>query len=214
VGGNETIRTDVRIIAATNRPLREMAERGTFRPDLFYRLGVFTVHLPPLRERGEDLPHLVRHYLRRFNRELNRDVRDVPPETAELLARHRWPGNIRELQSVLKQALLRATGRTLLPAFLPEVVTSPRPEESDPPTPGGWSVEEFVRRLLQTEGREVYDEVHREVDRVILPLVLAHTEGNQLRAAELLGIARKTLRTRLRELDLKVTRTVEPDDAE
>src|SRR5215470_8578882 len=72
VGGNETVRTDVRIIAATNRPLREMAGRGEFRPDLFYRLGVFTIHLPPLRERGEDLPHLVRHYLRRFNRDLSR----------------------------------------------------------------------------------------------------------------------------------------------
>ena len=214
VGGNETIRTDVRIIAATNRPLREMAERGAFRPDLFYRLGVFTVHLPPLRERGEDLPNLIRHYLRRFNRELNRDVRDIPPETAELLTRHRWPGNIRELQSVLKQSLLRATGHILLPAFLPDSITNPTSLEAPTAAVAGWSVEEFVRQLLRGEGRDVYEEVHREVDRVILPLVLAHTEGNQLRAAELLGIARKTLRTRLRELDFKVTRTVEPDDAE
>jgi DNA-binding NtrC family response regulator len=214
VGGNETIRTDVRIIAATNRPLREMAERGAFRPDLFYRLGVFTVHLPPLRERGEDLPHLIRHYLRRFNRELNRDVRDIPPETAERLEQYRWPGNIRELQSVLKQSLLRATGHVLLPAFLPDSITNPTSLEAPTAAVAGWSVEEFVRGLLRGEGRDVYEEVHREVDRVILPLVLAHTEGNQLRAAELLGIARKTLRTRLRELDLKVTRTVEPDDAE
>src|ERR1700758_824390 len=121
VGGNETIRTDVRLIAATHRDLRAWCAEGKFRPDLYYRLGVFTIHLPPLRERGDDLPLLVRHYLRRFSRELGREVRQVAPEALERLCAYSWPGNIRELQSVLKQALLRANGSVLLPAFLPGV---------------------------------------------------------------------------------------------
>src|SRR6266481_812129 len=113
VGGNETIRTDVRLIAATHRDLTAWSAEGKFRPDLYYRLGVFTIHLPPLRERGEDLPLLVRHFLRRFSRELGRAVRHVAPTALEQLRHHDWPGNIRELQSVLKQALLQASGAVL-----------------------------------------------------------------------------------------------------
>jgi two-component system nitrogen regulation response regulator GlnG len=120
VGGNETIRTDVLLIAATHRDLKAWFEEGKFRPDLYYRLSVFTIHLPPLRERGDDLPLLVRHYLRRFSRELGRDLHEITPEALERLRRHSWPGNIRELQSVLKQALLQATGNVLIPGFLPE----------------------------------------------------------------------------------------------
>ena len=121
VGGNETIQTDVRLIAATHRDLKAWSAEGKFRPDLYYRLGVFTIHLPPLRERGDDLPLLVQHYLRRFSRELGREVREVAPEALERLRGYSWPGNIRELQSVLKQALLQASGTVLLPAFLPEL---------------------------------------------------------------------------------------------
>src|SRR5947209_10476432 len=103
VGGNETVRTDVRLIAASHHDLKADSAEGKFRPDLYYRLGVFTVHLPPLRERGEDLPLLVRHYLRRLSRDLEREVQEVAPEALERLRAYNWPGNIRELQSVLKQ---------------------------------------------------------------------------------------------------------------
>ena len=132
VGGNETIRTDVRLIAATHRDLKAWSDEGKFRPDLYYRLGVFTIHLPPLRERGDDLPLLVQFYLRRFSRELGREVREVAPEALERLRGYPWPGNIRELQSVLKQALLRAHGPVLLPAFLPELPGRPRPPRRRP----------------------------------------------------------------------------------
>src|SRR6202035_4295333 len=101
VGGNEPVRTDVRLIAATHRDLEAWSAEGKFRPDLYYRLGVFTIHLPPLRERGEDLPMLIRHYVGRFNRELGREVREVALEAMERLCSYSWPGNIRELQSVL-----------------------------------------------------------------------------------------------------------------
>src|SRR3954447_12150149 len=138
VGGNETIRTDVRLIAATHRELKAWSEEGKFRPDLYYRLGVFTIHLPPLRERDDDLLMLVQYYLRRFNRELGREVREVTPEGLERLRGYPWPGNVRELQSVLKQALLKASGPVLLPAFLPEPLrgaggtTPPAPPAAEP----------------------------------------------------------------------------------
>ena len=137
VGGNETIRTDVRLIAATHRDLKAWSEEGKFRPDLYYRLGVFTIHLPPLRERGDDLPLLVQHFLRRFSRELGRDVREVAPEALERLRAYSWPGNIRELQSVLKQALLQASGTVLLPAFLPAISRRGRPRRPAAPSRQG-----------------------------------------------------------------------------
>src|SRR5262249_47045153 len=119
LGGNETVRTDVQLIAATHRDLKAWSAEGRFRPDLYYRLGVFALHLPPLRERGAALPLLVQHFLRRFSRELGREVQEVAPEALERLRRYSWPGNVRELQSVLKQALLHSRGTTLLPTFLP-----------------------------------------------------------------------------------------------
>src|SRR5205807_596512 len=114
VGGNETIRTDVRLIAATHRDLKAWSVEGKFRADLYYRLGVFTIHLPPLRERGDDLPMLVQLFVQRFNRELGREVQSVAPEVLDRLRSYSWPGNIRELQSVLKQALLQTVGTVLL----------------------------------------------------------------------------------------------------
>src|SRR5690348_11870034 len=130
VGGSETIRTDVRLIAATHRNLKAWSEEGKFRLDLYYRLGVFAIHLPPLRERGEDLPLLVRFSLRRVSRELGREVHEVAPEALARLRGYSWPGNVRELQSVLKQALLRAHGPVLLPDFLPELAEAPVPAAS------------------------------------------------------------------------------------
>src|SRR3989475_1466173 len=120
VGGNETVRTDVRLIAASHRDLKALSAEGKFRADLYYRLSVFTIHLPPLRERGEDLPMLVQHFVRRFSGELGREVREVAPEAMARLRAYSWPGNMRELQSVLKQALLQAHGSVLLASFLPE----------------------------------------------------------------------------------------------
>jgi two-component system nitrogen regulation response regulator GlnG len=209
VGGNEKVRTDVRLIAATHRDLKAWSEEGKFRPDLYYRLGVFTIHLPPLRERGDDLPLLVRHYLRRFSKELGREVQEVAPEALERLRGYPWPGNIRELQSALKQALLRASGTILLPAFLPDL--SGRPGESGPTAAAGvdLGLEAFIRQRLGPDAQDLYADTHRQVDRVLLPLVLEYTDGNQHQAARLLGIARQTLRQKLRDLGLHVTHSVE-----
>src|SRR5438128_1359889 len=156
VGGNETVQTDARLIAATHRDLAAHAAEGTFRPDLYYRLSVFTIHLPPLRERGEDLPLLVQYYVHRFGRELGREIREVAPEALERLRNYPWPGNIRELQSVLKQALLQASGTVLLPAFLPEFVGGP--SESGPAAPPGadLGLEAFIRQRLGPDAQDLY----------------------------------------------------------
>ena len=213
VGGNETVRTDVRLIAATHRDLKAWSDEGKFRPDLYYRLGVFTIHLPPLRERGDDLPLLVRHYLRRFSRELGREVREVAPEALERLRSYSWPGNIRELQSVLKQALLQASGTTLLPAFLPDLPGEPSGPMTAPPSAAGDpDLEAFIRLCLASGEGDLYAETHRQVDRLLLTRVLEDTGGNQHQAARLLGIARETLRRRLRELGLHVSRRLEAEE--
>jgi DNA-binding NtrC family response regulator len=213
VGGNETIRTDVRLIAATLRDLKAWSEEGKFRPDLYYRLGVFTIQLPPLRERDDDLLMLVRYYLRRFNRELGREIREVTPEGLERLRGYSWPGNVRELQSVLKQALLKASGPVLLPAFLPEALGVAGGTAAPAPPPAEAGMETFViRQRVGSDDRDLYAETHRQVDRLLLPHVLNHTRGNLQQAALLLGIARQTLRLKLRDLGLSATRAVEAED--
>ncbi len=207
IGGNETVRTDVRLIAATHRDLQAWSADGKFRPDLYYRLGVFTIQLPPLRERCDDLPMLVRHYLRRFSRELGREIREVAPEALDRLRSHSWPGNIRELQSVLKQALLQGSGTVLLPAFLPELFG--RPSESVPSAPGiDLDLDALIRQRLGPDVQDLYANTHRQVDRLLLPHVLQHTGGNQNQAARQLGIARQTLRMKLRDLGLHVAHSV------
>jgi two-component system nitrogen regulation response regulator GlnG len=209
VGGNETVQTDVRLIAATHRDLKVWLAEEKFRPDLYHRLSVFTIHLPPLRERGDDLPMLVEHYLRRFSRELEREVREVDPEALKRLSNYSWPGNIRELQSVLKQALLQASGTILLPAFLPELTGGSGESGTAAPPGADLGLEAFIRQRLAPDMQDLYADTHRQVDRLLLPRVLEYTGGNQYQAARLLGIARQTLRQKLRDLGLHVTHSVD-----
>jgi DNA-binding NtrC family response regulator len=213
VGGNETVRTDVRLIAATHRDLEAWSAQGKYRPDLYYRLGVFTIDLPPLRERGDDLPMLVHHYVRRCNRELGRDVREVTAEAMERLCGYPWPGNIRELQSVLKQALLRATGPALIPAFLPVPIAAPRTAAAAAPSDEESApLESFIRQRLQAGSTELYEETLRRVEQFLLPLVLESTGDNKLQAARILGMSRLTLRLKLRELGWSDTKFAEGDE--
>ncbi|AWM36036.1 Nitrogen assimilation regulatory protein [Gemmata obscuriglobus] len=200
VGGGETVRTDVRIISATHRDLKARAAAGTFRPDLYYRLGVFTMRLPPLRDRAEDLPLLVRHFLGRFNRELGRRVSDISAEALARLTQYAWPGNLRELQSVLKQALLRTTGTVLLPSALADMAGPSAAPASEPPARA--DLHQFVRRRLSDGSENLLEEARLELDRFLLPMVMELTRGNQVRAARVLGVARLTLRRRLHELGI------------
>jgi two-component system nitrogen regulation response regulator GlnG len=207
VGGNETIQTDVRIIASTNRDLRARSMEDKFRADLYYRLGVFTIHLPPLRDRREDLPDLVNYFVRQFARQMGRDVRDVAPEALSKLLAYSWPGNVRELQSVVRQALLNASGSVLHPMFLPELAGTPAEHGA-----GRFDLERFIRERLDSSGGELHADTHREVDRLLMTLALEHTRGNQRDAAKLLGISRQTMRMKLRGLGLFVTQSVGSED--
>ncbi len=209
VGGNQTIHTDVRLIAATHRDLKTWSAEEKFRTDLYYRLSVFTIHLPPLRERGDDLPMLIRHFLNKYSRELNREIGDIAPDAMERLQQYSWPGNIRELQSVMKQALLRASGNLLLAEFLPSLsITSSKPSQPSAAPAGDFDIKGFLRERLAPDARELYAALHREVDRHSLIEVLTYTRGNQHLASRVLGIARQTLRTKLRESGLRVTQSV------
>jgi two-component system nitrogen regulation response regulator GlnG len=213
VGGNETVRTDVRLIAATHRDLKAWSAEGKFRQDLYYRLSVFTIPLPALRERGDDLSMLVQHYLRRFNRELGRELREITPEALETLRRYPWPGNIRELQSVLKQAILKASGAVLIAAFLPEQVVSPTEPAADkrPEAGDDFSFGAFIRRRLREGTTTLSAEAHQQLDRLLLRLAMRHTRGNQAQAARVLGISRQTLRLKARDLGLVTSGSAEGD---
>jgi two-component system nitrogen regulation response regulator GlnG len=209
LGGNEVIQTDVRLLAATNRDLGTLVARGRFRQDLFYRLSVFQIQLPPLRERGDDLALLVQHYVRRFSRELGRDVQGAAPDVLELLRQYPWPGNVRELQSVLKQALLQATGAVLVADFLPTSLLQRANHAETPGQENGTGLPQFIDEQLAAGTENLYEQALGRLERLLLGRVLQHTGGNQVQAAKILGITRGSLRNKLRELGITINRTVE-----
>jgi len=220
VGGNETIETDVRVIAATNRDLKDMVAKGTFREDLYYRLNGFTIKLPPLRERGEDILFLLEHLLSKFARELNKpDVHGISPEAMEVLTRYAWPGNVRELEAVVRQALLNTTGNVILPDFLPETVrmvgrgTAAAMSANSNDTPPS-DLQPFVDECLQNGSTDMYTASVEMMERYLLTRVLRHTRGNQSQAARMLGITRGSLRNKMRALRIQLGSTVKVDDLE
>ncbi|HXG11284.1 MAG TPA: sigma-54 dependent transcriptional regulator [Gemmataceae bacterium] len=217
LGSNETLQTQVRILAATNQNLEKLVEEGRFRKDLYYRLKVVTIHVPPLRERLDDVAELAHYFLFRFDRELGLDVRAFAAETLQILESYSWPGNVRELQSVIKEAMLGASGHILLPEFLPEFLrrgVSPAPRPAPPPD--RFDLTALIESLLERGENDLYRRVMEAVERELLPRVLRHTGGHQSQASELLGINRATLRSRLRALNLTIDKVVtdegDPED--
>lgn len=228
VGGRTPIRTNVRIVAATNKDLRVLIGQGLFREDLFFRLNVVPLRLPPLRERTDDIGDLVRHF---FQVAINEGLpaKRLEPAALDRLKRYRWPGNIRELenltrrlaalypQEVIGEALVEAELRHDIlaePAERPEpslahVDRSDAGEPSD--TPLAQSVERHLSRLFTAAGDKLpapglYHRILREIEYPLLSYVLAATRGNQIKAAELLGLNRNTLRKKVRDLDIKMMR--------
>jgi nitrogen regulation protein NR(I) len=200
VGGNETIQSDVRVIAATNKNLEEAIRNGRFREDLYYRLKIFSIELPPLRQRKGDLPLLTEHFVAVYNRELSKHVRTVPPETMNLLRQYDWPGNVRELQSAIRYAFVQSTGDILAPHSLPENIRVQEPLGPTPrpkPTGGSIDVAAQVQDLLAGGSTDLYRQIHTAVDRILLDEVLRYADGNQVLASQLLGISRTTLRNKL-----------------
>ncbi|MGA2256681.1 MAG: sigma-54 dependent transcriptional regulator, partial [Thermoguttaceae bacterium] len=214
VGGNSTIHTNIRLIAATNQDLESLVAAGRFRQDLFYRLNVLTIRIPPLRERLDDIPLLLDYFFGRMNREFDRHVHSVSPEAMQILKQHNWPGNVRELQSVVKHALIHTPGDTLLPDCLPIHLRESSAAGQSPSAFAGGELEvgRLVREMLERSPGNIYYHVQGAVDRVVLNAVLEHVKGNQVEAAELLGISRNTLRSKLRNLGLVVEKQL--NDAE
>ena len=203
IGGGEPIRVDVRVVAATNRDLETLIREGRFREDLYYRLNVVSLTLPPLRERREDVPFLVDHFLAKYAGELGE--RALSADALDRLLGYPWPGNVRELENVIQHAMVMAGGGVILPEHLPIAAGSgaPRAREGTLEALIHQKLEECVRGLGARESANLYELVLGLVERPLLMAVLRETGGNQLRAAALLGINRNTLRKKLRALGLK-----------
>ncbi len=211
----------MRIVAATHRDLRQLVAEGLFREDLYYRLNVVPIRLPPLRERREDVPDLVRHFLGQAVEE-GLPAKTLTSAAMDRLRQHRWPGNVRELENLVRRlAALYAADTIDVEAIEGELAegAGPMAAEGAPGAPAGGaeteslgeSVEQHLRRFFAAHGDALppaglYERVLREVERPLIALSLDATNGNQIRAAELLGLNRNTLRKKIRELDIRVVR--------
>jgi transcriptional regulator with PAS, ATPase and Fis domain len=188
VGGLQDLRVNTRIVAATNRDLESAIEEKSFRKDLYYRLKVIPIHVPPVRERKEDVPALVNHFVERFNRELGKKVKPVSREVMEAMIKYDWPGNARELKNVIERAmLLDAEDEILLDHLPPEI---------------------YRAGAVRTSGEEAahvltsfFPMTLREMEQVQIERTLLQTSGNKSKAANILGISRQTLREKLKQFE-------------
>ena len=182
LGGAKTLKVDVRMIAATHKDLQQMVDEGIFRQDLFFRLSVVPLHLPPLRERPSDIPPLVEHFLQQYSRKNRKDIRAVAPAAMEALLGYRWPGNIRELENTIERAIILCLGERIslseLPAHIRQAAGGPPPAVPRP----GMTIKEMEQDLIR--------------------VTLEQTAGNRTRAAEILGISRQTLQNKLKDYAL------------
>ncbi len=220
VGGRQAIRANVRIIAATHSDLRQAIRQGLFREDLFYRLNVVPIRLPPLRERAEDIPELARHFLDRAS-EQGMAAKALDEEAQRALMAYRWPGNVRELENLMRRLAAlypqEVIGREVIES---ELLDTGAPPAAEPPPPAAsapeslaQAVERHIMHVLAAHRdglapSDIYDQVLAEVERPLIELTLAATRGNQIKAAAMLGLNRNTLRKKIRDLDIQVLRGV------
>jgi len=201
VGGRGVTQVDVRIVAATHRDLDAAVREGSFREDLLYRLRVVPIRIPPLRERREDIPLLAEHFTARYAEELSSGHRFLSDAAVERLSAHDWPGNVRELENAIKRALVLCAGDVLAPedfAFLEE---RPRFDAARADL-GSLVTQEVAAALAGPEPEEIHRRILERAERPLIEAVLTHTEGNQVRAAALLGINRNTLRKKIVDLGI------------
>ena len=192
LGGMETIKVDVRIIAATNVDLRQMMEEGKFREDLFYRLHVISIQLPPLRDRKDDIPLLVQHFLHKYGEENRKGDLEVTPEALDLISDYDWPGNVRELENVIERAVVLTSGPRIGPDLIPDHVRRAP----------SFQMPQFV---VPPEGISFKD-VITNVEKRLIESTLEAAGGVQKRAAELLGIKPTTLNEMIKRYDIGVRR--------
>jgi transcriptional regulator with PAS, ATPase and Fis domain len=209
VGDTETIRVDTRVIAASNRELLDEVAKEHFREDLYYRLNVVPIYLPPLRSRREDIPLLVSHFLEHYNQENERYVVHIQKEALEALVKYHWPGNVRELQNVVERCVVMAPGDELTLDLLPPVMRGDRPPAATLPGRGG-DLDSLARELVEqgmttapADDENLFERIVSRVERELIAQMLAACNGVQLKAAARLGINRNTLRKKLQEHGLE-----------
>ncbi|KZK98554.1 MULTISPECIES: nitrogen regulation protein NR(I) [unclassified Pseudovibrio] len=215
VGGRTPIQTDVRIIAATNKDLRQLINQGLFREDLYFRLNVVPIRLPPLRERTEDIPDLVRHFFSIAESE-GLPAKQIEVAALDKLRRYRWPGNVRELENLVRRLAALYPQDDITASLIDLELSQPSTAVNDLDAPSvqdlGGSVERYLGDYFGGFGEDLpppglYHRILREVEYPLISAVLAATRGNQIKAAELLGVNRNTLRKKIRDLDVQVIRS-------
>ncbi len=207
-GGNATIQVNTRIVAATDQELRDKVQRKEFREDLYYRLNVVPLELPPLRDRREDIPNLVDYFLIKASKEHNTAATGLSREAMDLLCNYAWPGNIRELENIIQRAALLSPDGLLNTADFPSLTTGDVNPEN------GTSLEGLINQKLQSslaqidiqEMNNLYEMVLHQMERPLINIVLEKTRGNQVKAAEVLGINRNTLRKKIQTLNITAKR--------
>src|SRR5581483_808951 len=187
VGGTKTVQVDVRIIAATNKDLAQAVAQGLFREDLYYRIRVFPIRVPPLRERKDDIFPLIKHFMAKFSRETGKQITNISPKALEFLLSYPYPGNVRELENMIEHAFVTSPGPTILIENLPKPVTPPIKEAHSP---------------------SVHEGVLASQEKALVLKTLEEMNWNQVKAAERLGISRSTLWRRLKELGIKPSKSV------
>ncbi|KAF0173578.1 MAG: two-component system NtrC family nitrogen regulation response regulator GlnG [Limisphaerales bacterium] len=214
VGGNQPVNVDVRVIAATNKPLEEAVAARSFREDLFYRLNVIRIQLPPLRRRREDIRLLVDYFLRKYARARSRPPGAIHPDALAALERHHWPGNVRELENVIQRSLVVGKADAIMLADLPAEILTERPSVTAEPAPAAAparvpepgaanEVPALARALFAWARAQRTLKVLPAVERELVICALAETHGNQVQAAKLLGITRATLRKRIEKFGIQ-----------
>jgi two-component system nitrogen regulation response regulator GlnG len=216
VGGRQPIRANVRIVAATHRDLRSAIRQGQFREDLFYRLNVVPVRLPPLRERTEDIPPLARHFLDRA-RDDGLPAKTLDQGALDRLRQYVWPGNVRELENLMRRLAALCPQETITAEVVDIELAEAAPAHEAPsatgPEPLARAVERHIRQFLAAHddglvSSDIYDRVIAEVERPLIQMTLAATRGNQIKAASMLGLNRNTLRKKIRDLEIPVVRGI------
>jgi DNA-binding NtrC family response regulator len=199
IGSNRTINTDVRLIAASNKDLLDALEIGSFREDLYHRLNVFSISIPPLRERKEDIPLLSEYFIARAVKETDKQIKGISPEALELLMTHNWPGNVRELENIIKRAVVVSTGDIISVNNI-DIHEKPLKKELCALTD---VVDNLIESAIAIDGNpDIYHYVVSSVEKHLIEKVLDITNGNKQKASELLGITRVTLRKKMQEYNI------------
>ena len=209
VGSEKTVKVDVRVIASTNKDLGKAIEKGLFREDLYYRLKVITIYMPPLRHKLEDISLLVDYFIRKFNKEFSKSIKKVSPEVIAQLKKYKWPGNVRELENAIQTAIVMGKEDVLLledfPMFAPK---TPGLKQEAPKQASDYEkmfqdiLGPILRESIAAGDSNLYKSVLGNLEKALIEMVLREVAGSQTKAVKILGISRNTLRTRMKKYKL------------